>query len=294
MAFTRGFDAAAINHFKETSLFLEKLLPDFTAQNVFLAIRDGQTFDIYHKGGKLFSYHNGFSTHIKYASILTYKDDYIPESVLTNPEQRNTLLVTDFNNGYKRIKENCALHSGPEAAGVSNIYSKYSYLSNSPIVVLDIEVSFEVLPGTEGIQDRIDILLFNKETRQLKFVEAKEFSNKEIWSQRGTRPQVITDQLPRYEAQIINKEADIVSAYTNAVNSINNIFNIQLPTPLTVVHDPTLLIFGFDANQRDGRLNDIFLTDGSRRKENGTDQRFPCYCIGDIKRLEIQNLWNAD
>lgn len=296
MPFFRGFNPGANTQFIETILFREKLREDLLAQKVFLAIRDGNAFDIYHKGGKLFTYNNNrFSTHIKYAAVIKDNDErnYISESILSVPQQRDRLLIRDFQSGYPRIKENCAMYAGVEAAGVSTIYSKYSYLSNSPIVVLDIETSFEALPGGPGKQDRIDILLFNKETRQLKFVEAKEFTNKELWAERGSRPAVTKTQLPKYSSQIATKSEEIINAYCCATQSLNHMFGIHLPLPTSVAPDPTLLIFGFDSNQRDGRLKELLLTDGSLRKDPPHHGHYPCYPIGDVKKLKIENLWNA-
>ena len=164
----------------KNNIFWSKIIcPDCREQNAFLAIRDNR-IDLYHKGGKLFSYNkNKFKTHIKYASVITKSEedkDYISESELSNHK-----LASNFEDNYSRIKENCSNYSGIEALGVSSIYHKHSYLSkNDDIVVLDIEVSFKSL-SDEGKQDRIDILLFNRKTQALQFVEAKHYSNSEIW-----------------------------------------------------------------------------------------------------------------
>ncbi len=51
-----------------SSLWSNEIEQDCKNQNVFLAIRDNR-FDLYHNGGKLFSYDlSGFKTHLKYAS----------------------------------------------------------------------------------------------------------------------------------------------------------------------------------------------------------------------------------
>ncbi len=86
--------------------------------------------DFYHNGGKLFSFDsNGFKTHIKYAAVITGSD----EDYLTEKELANCKLVTDFQSNYSRIKENCANYSGNEAKGVSEIYQRNSYLSDSEV-----------------------------------------------------------------------------------------------------------------------------------------------------------------
>ena len=99
--------------------------------------------------------------------------------------------ITSFVDGYERIKENCSLYSGVESSGVACLYSNYSYLSSkSDIVVLNIEVSLESLDADKN-QDRIDVLFFDKNKKCLIFCEAKHYSNKEIWSQKGTNPEVV-------------------------------------------------------------------------------------------------------
>ena len=165
--FRRKLDSSIIDALKNNNLWSEKVENDCTRQKVFLTIRDN-LIDFYHKGGRLFCFDKQrFKTHIKYASVIpkTGKD------YLTEPELSDYKLAADFKTNYHRIKENCSNYSGIEAAGVSAIYHKHSYLSDNNIVVLDIEVSFESF-NEEHSQDRIDILLYKKDTKTLQFVEA--------------------------------------------------------------------------------------------------------------------------
>ena len=153
----RSLDKIIEDKFIASSLWSNHIEQDCKKQNVFFAIRDNR-IDLYHKGGKLFTYDkNGFKTHLKYASVITANGkDYLTESELSAYK-----LASDFETNYERIKENCSNYSGIEASGVSDLYHKHSYLSNSNVIVLDIEISFESL-NEEKHQDRIDILLFNK------------------------------------------------------------------------------------------------------------------------------------
>ena len=84
---------------KQSELYRNYLLPDCKKGIVFPAIRDNR-IDFYFKGGKLFSFDGQFKTHIKYASVLTHKNDYVTEADLGEAEP-----ITDFAAGYKRIKE---------------------------------------------------------------------------------------------------------------------------------------------------------------------------------------------
>ena len=234
-----------------SSLWSNKIKPDCVNGNVFCAIRDNR-IDMYHNGGKLFGYDSsGFKTHLKYASVITTNGkDYLSESELSSYR-----LASNFEESYERIKENCSNYSRIEASGISDLYRKNSYLSSSSVIVLDIEVSFESL-NEENKQDRIDILLLNKKLKTLQFVEAKHFSNKEIWSE--TVPKVIS-QIKRYESQLEQRKSDILSEYAEYVKDINAIFGISLPVPSDIDDKVTLLIFGFDNDQKNGRLKKLII-----------------------------------
>ena len=256
----------------------KKIEQDCKNQNVFLAIRDNR-IDLYHKGGKLFTYdRNGYKTHLKYASVISSNE----KNYLTESELLDYKLASDFESNYPRIKENCSNYSGIEALGVSDLYHKHSYLSGSNVVVLDVEISFESL-NEENNQDRIDILLFNKESKTLQFVEAKHFSNNDIWSR--TTPKVIS-QIKRYESQLLKRKKEILAEYIDYIKIINRIFGMALPDPLEVDNNVTLLIFGFDNDQKNGRLKKLIL-------QNNEYTGLKNYSIGNIKKVVTGNLWNA-
>ena len=259
-------------------LWSEKIEQDCKNQNVFLAIRDNR-IDLYHKGGKLFTYDTyGFKTHLKYASVISSNGrDYLTEDELAHYK-----LASDFESNYLRIKENCSNYTGIEALGVSDLYHKYSYLSDSKVVVLDVEISFESL-NERNNQDRIDILLFNKDSKTLQFVEAKHFLNNEIWS--TTVPKVI-GQIRRYDSQIAKRKHEILSEYIGYIKIINRIFRMALPEPVEVDNHVILLIFGFDNDQKNGRLKKLI----TRNKEYDGIRN---YSIGNIKKVVPINLWNA-
>ena len=264
--------------FTSSNLWTSKIKNDCLQQKNFLAIRDNRV-DIYHKGGKLFTFDtNGFKTHIKYAAVITSKGhDYLTQNQLALHK-----LGLNFKTNYLRIKENCANYSGIEAAGVSEIYRRHSYLSDSDVVVLDIEVSFQS-QNTAKKQDRIDILLLNKKSKELQFVEAKHFTNKEIWS---TKIPDVVNQISRYEGQIRLRKKQILSEYTSFITTINRLFGVALPNPINIDPKVTLLIFGFDNDQKKGRLNKLII-------KNHYYSGIKCYSIGNVKSIKTENLWNA-
>lgn len=274
----RGLEETIENNLRTSNFWTHYIDNDCKDQNVFLAIRNNQ-IDFYHKGGRLFCFdRNGFKTHLKYASVITANGrDYLTESELSGYR-----LASDFETNYQRIKENCSNYSGIEASGVSDLYHKHSYLSSSNVVVLDIEVSFESLDEQKK-QDRIDILLYNKNSQTLQFVEAKHYSNKEIWSK--PTPEVIS-QIERYESQIAERKSEILTEYSEYTRTLNRILNISLPEPTDIEDKVTLLIFGFDNDQKNGRLKKLIT---GKTEYSGVKN----YSIGNIKQVVIENLWKA-
>jgi len=259
----------------------KQLLPDIKDNGeVFPAIRN-EVIDFYHKGGRLFSYDKeGFKTHVKYASAYKeHPEAYITESMLGSLKQ-----IQNFTDGYERIKENCSLYSGVEAQGVSQIYENHSFArsksENSSVVVLDIEVSFEALEE-DRLQDRIDVLLFEKEKRMLIFCEAKHFSNSEIWAEKIDNIKVLK-QIRRYNNQIKDKEDQIIAAYNNYTKIVKDLFQISLPEPEKICPTVPLIIFGFDRDQLKGRFKDLF-------KEK-IESAITYYPIGNVSSIKLENL----
>ena len=274
----RNLNSILINNFVKSVLWTKRLNQDCLKQNVFLAIRNNR-IDLYHGGGKLFSFDsNDFKTHIKYAAVIPKnKKDYLSESDLANYH-----LISDFNSNYKRIKENCKNYSGVEASGVSYLYHKHSYLSNDNVSVLDIEISFDSLDENSS-QDRIDILLYNKSLKTLQFVEAKHYSNKELWS---TKTPIVVDQIARYESQIKKRKKKILAEYVEYIKTINLLFNTCLPSPIEIEEKVKLLIFGFDNDQKRGRMKKLIC-------DNRAYNNVKTYPIGDVKKIVTQNFWNS-
>lgn len=272
----RRLEKTIENDLGKSNLWTNEIKKDCEDQIVFLAIRNN-LIDFYHKGGRLFCFDSyGFKTHLKYASVISASGkDYLTESELASYK-----LASNFETNYTRIKENCSNYSGTEASGVSDLYHKHSYLSNSNVVVLDIEVSFESL-NESNTQDRTDLLLYKKDSRVLQFVEAKHYSNKEIWSNKI--PKVI-EQIKRYEAQVAQRKKQILSEYSEYVKTIYSLFNISLPVPIDIEKKVILLIFGFDRDQQNGRLKKLITG-------NPAYSGIKNYSIGNIKQIVIENLW---
>jgi len=281
--FSRHIEKELIDKLMASDLWTKKLKTDCENRDVFLAIRPGY-ISFYHKGGGLFRFdEKGFQTHVSYSVVLDKTDlkkTYISENYLTNVE-----IIKTFNEGYDSIKKNCKRFSeNTEAEGVSGTYHKFPYnLKEGNVVVLDIEVAFIDTSEEERRQNRIDILLFNKETKELRFIEAKLFGNDEIRSKYPPPP--IIEQLERYRKMIDEQRKDILPAYQEYTNTLNKIFSgLSLPEPQKINDSVGLLIFGFDQDQKDGKLKKQII-------DNPVFKDIPFYPIGDIKDITAENLW---
>ena len=301
MAFERRF--TELDNLKAEPLFNQCLLPDIMKRfekvpdryrDVFPAVRKDR-IDFYYKGGKLFSYYgkDGFKTHHKYASVIKFdkKNPYVSDGSLQ--------AIDNFLEGYERIKENCSLYSGVEASGVARISGQYSCAKKNKrhnVVVLDIEVSLKREKETDDPEpkknersksDRIDLLLFDTDSCQLRFFEAKDFSNSEIRAVTDRTPKIVK-QMKRYKTQLNSKTVrkELLSAYSVHVDVINQLFDLKefLPTPQDIDPVPRLLVFGFDEQQRKGKLKDEI-----NRLENDYD--LSVYAIGKISGVNPETLF---
>ncbi|MDD2261791.1 MAG: hypothetical protein PHY13_05365 [Clostridia bacterium] len=273
-SFVRSMSDELIVKLKKEELFTKYILPDIKKGKnaVFPAIRD-KSIAFYYKGGGLFTYsNNGFKTHFKYGAIPT--KPYKP--YISTDDLKTMSLSNSFFDNYNEIKDRCWKYAGLEAEYVSDLYG-YSGVSSSPIVLLDIEVCFdtsidenplelqnsdEFEPNKQkGKLDRIDILLYDKESRQLCFCEAKHFSNKELWAKKGNKPKVCT-QVARYNQTIAKQHNSILKQYKNYVEKFNDLFGTSLPIPDKLYPKTGLVFFGFDNNQKD-KIEELLIKDGS-------------------------------
>lgn len=249
--FKRSLSDGLIAKLQNEKLYTDKLLPDIREGAVLPAVRQDK-ISFYYKGGRLFTYNkSGFETHIKYCVIPESNSDYIKE-----PDLKGITIATSFYDQYKEIKTRCELYSGGEANAVSALY-KGSCLSDSRVIFLDTEIALY----TNSDKDRIDILLYDKESRKLCFCEAKLFSNPELWAHENQKPEVCT-QVARYDDKIDTHYYDILAQYTNYISILNKLFGTDLPAP-TFLHKKTgLLITGFDGSQKE-KINRLLINDGS-------------------------------
>jgi hypothetical protein len=288
MDFIKIFSDKDWDHLRNNTFYINCLLPDIKKGIVFPSFRnDRVTF--YHSGGGLCFYRKKqFGTHFKYASVLNFKkmNEYIVQDDLLDATPIRT-----FEEGYKTMKELCFHYQKLEAIGVSEIYKRFSFIENKGIVVIDIEVTFETVnkeydlePSGNKKHDRIDLLLFNTETKELRFYEVKHFSNEESRSKAGKKPSVI-GQIERYTKQIKSKKDQILQHYQAYVKILNKRFTINLPIPEFLNEYAAYLLFGYDSYQNQ-KTKKFLIDDDSL-------EGIYFYKIGDIQKVNTKNLWEG-
>ena len=281
----RLYNDGIIKRLKNDSLFKDKLLKDIKKGVVYPTIRENRLNFYYYKK-LLFEYEDRFITNSKFAFV---PKEYHPTYVADGNEVG---AIANFYDGYENIKERAKLYSSPEDKGVSNICKNGNVISNLPngYVVLDVEVAFEkeIIESDKTIrkQNRIDILLYGIEERQLRFVEAKHFTNGEIKS--TTIPDVV-GQIKRYDDEIEKRYDEILDVYTEYIKNLNKIFDEiidnPIPTPTSILPKCGLIIFGFDDDQKNGRLQ--------KSIENKIkEESIRVYSIGQESKIDIKTLYN--
>jgi hypothetical protein len=273
MPLERSLDEDSFEGFESSPLYI-RLRRDINNGEVFPAIRK-RKIDFYYKGGNLFSYDTTFTTLRKYAGVAIAKGDNLKEEDLGGKAR----LIKDFVEGYEQIKENCSKFAQEEDAAISKIYSGFSLAKRDSLVVaLDIEIVFQ--ESRDDVKDQIDLLLYNKEERTLRFYEAKRYGNHQL---RGRDlPQVVA-QVRRYEERILAQSENIVRQYANYVRLANRLWDCGLQEPKSLDNRVCLFIFDFDEDQEHGALRQIL----------NNLQGICYYKIGHVENLDIRNMWNT-
>jgi hypothetical protein len=124
-------------------------------------------------------------------------------------------------------------------------------------------------------------LLSNRETRELRFYEAKDYSNRELWPKKSGKHDVCR-QIRRYEKRV-KENIGILGEYKKCIKDFNNLFNVKLPMHRKLDPKVALLVFGFNLKQR--RRLELLV-------EEGGLAGMKHYFIGDVKKIEIEKLWN--
>lgn len=156
------------------------------------------------------------------------------------------------------LKRAANVYSGDEKKGVHQIV-----MSNPNVI--DVEIAFGAENEKTGsiTANRIDFAALRQGQTgpEVVFYEAKQFSNKELRAATENVP--VLEQLRRYGSFLSNEQAALIESYRtvcgnlSALLGVNNRYSamsaaMSNTAQLAIRPDVRLVIFGFDADQKDG------------------------------------------
>lgn len=222
--FVRSFDTSKLDKLtdKDAKLFA-KLKADVLKGEVFPAVRKDE-LHFYYKGGCLYRFANGsFKRNPAYDNIETVEID-----------------------DYKKAKEQCRIrYSGKDDGAkerqlLDNLnHHTFKKGSTSRIIVLDIEVN---LNGGKSGQKKCDMVLLNKDTNEIMFVEGKVFKDSRVNRRVGETPEVI-EQVATYTAGINEQATAIVEQYAKHIRVVNALFGTEYNTEGKLILTAKLLVY---------------------------------------------------
>ena len=238
-------------------------------RDLFLAVR-GNYVNVYYLGCSLLrlkSQTKGVVGEVHYKYLLRptlSTSEYIrirdgrPES-LPPVEHMFTGSLVDLD----ALKTAARPYAGLEKAGVHDVV-----LSNWNVV--DVEIAFATGESDESETSvpRVDFAVLQQRNRhvELVFFEAKHFTNSELRAGGCADPKVV-GQIDGYAALLRDRHDEIVDSYRAVCDNLLNLRGlperhperhemlrsiVSGSTPLMVNVEPRLVVFGFDADQRDG------------------------------------------
>ena len=119
--------------------------------------------------------------------------------------------------------------------------------------------------------------------RRNQFIEAKDYSNKELWSSIGTKPKV-SGQIEKYNGDLTKFYIDILEEYKKYILHLNNFFGFKINEPIKIIETTSLYMFGFDQNQK-AKIEESLKNDNSL-------ENIKYYFNGDAKKTDVEILFN--
>ncbi|MDM9628464.1 hypothetical protein QTL95_21440 [Rhizobium sp. S152] len=243
--------------------------------DLFFGLRDGRV-DVYFRGQVIYSIEIGTEklatfTHVKYL-VLDGPAPYIKMQDGTFT-YKHAHLHDVYRDGVSlgQIKSAAKAYAGAESKGI------YKAIKRDPSVI-DVEIAFtrsndiaeHSSQEQERTQDRVDMVRLTpaRDGYDLIFWEAKDYSNKDLFNDN------IFNQLAAYARQLGRRASELNTAYRRVcqfhldLDGLRKSLGFQGASaaqfdmftdvagdrrPLRIITEPSLFVFGFDNDQKNGR-----------------------------------------
>jgi hypothetical protein len=264
--FKRGLDQALVDHLNEEyekAGWWKDVLDD---RGLFIGIRDNY-LNVYHQGNSILRLYLdkgrlAGETHYKFLLRENIRTPYIRSVNGEAQLSRSTLpglFIQDLSNLHS-LKRACIPYAGVEKAGVHEIIR-----SNRNIVDVEIALTGKKQDELKPTALRVDFAALQEKAKniELVFFEAKHFSNPELRASGSRTPRVV-GQVQRYQKLVQRCREDIESSYQRICENIVALKGLRTPKivrmvaegkkPLCISDQPRLVIFGFDEDQKNGKV----------------------------------------
>ena len=264
-SFSRGLDDAfvyALNEEYQKGGWWQRFVDD---EDIFIAIRKNSV-NAYYRGCSLLKldWKAGAivgEVHYKYLLRPSLSKPYlnIKDGEVHLPDDAKQLFTNSVDN-IDDLKKAAQPYAGEEKTGVHNILR-----SNHNI--LDVEIAF----GNDEADPSVPRLDFAAITESgdganIVFFEAKRFDNKELRARGDANPKVVR-QIETYSRRLIKNHDQVRVSYRQVCRNLRSLHGMRNRNSqrhamiegiadgsrdLLPDNDPVLIVFGFDADQRDG------------------------------------------
>jgi len=260
--FNRSIDMKIIEKLRDEPLFTECLLPDILDGEVFPTIAYGDVY-FYYKGQYPYVYMNG-----KFVATLS------------RPFQAPMATQQDYLDAYWEIMALNSLFAMPVQEGVSELY-KFSFASYLCEWYFVLDTAIELLD--DDLDRLMNLLLMDAHTGKLLFVAVQHYADMKLPPEKEVKN--IADELERYRDQIATHRDAILDWYGEYTQTMAALTGIEIPAPTGVCDDCGLLIYGFDEDQKNGKLRKIM--------DSLTKMGWPVYAVEDIGDVTPETLFKA-
>ena len=207
-----------------------KLRVDVLKGDVFPAVRQNE-LHFYYKGGCLFKFANGAFRRDKNFEKFGVGLEELPPYERAKKENERKFTRVSGKIMERQLLDALNRHT-------------FDFGYEGSVVVLDIEVD---LNGTVGRGKKCDMVLMNRLTDELMFVEGKVFSDSRVLVSIPFTPEVIA-QVNTYTAAIEEQRQNILEHYARHIEVINELFGTAYRSPKKLAESAKLLVYSTPTN----------------------------------------------
>ena len=261
------------------------LLEDMLKGEVFATIRD-RCVEFFYGGFPLFTYDGTFKACLLEAFVPQVNDELSGEFLevensgdFVNVDETTLACMKqhmNFKDAYEQIKMR-RLYAGEEGPNLTEFY-KFSFAAYPCEWYFVLDTAIELDSTWE---DWIALLLMDAHTGKLLFCASQFYSHMRMTAEEEAADWM--ERLERYRARIAKQRKVIIEQYGVYVRAMQALTSIEIPAPTCLCDDCGLLIYGFDEDQKNGKLKKI--------TDSLTKMGWLVYAVEDVGDVDPETLF---